>query len=177
MKFTNSPYLYLSIALALCMLALGFLPQVNDSAVSLDPQPAANPIVNSTPAVEANDNDIHKAVDQMPLWPGCDDKGAYLDRKACADQLMLEFIYDRVRYPEKAKDANTEGMAVISFVVEKDGRVTGEKIERNPGSGTGEEALRVVRLMQSEEIYWTAGRLDGKPVRVKFNLPVKFKLE
>lgn len=191
MKFSNSPYLFLSISLTLCVLAIGLLPQFSSSAVSLTPpvpeieEATEAPIeMLSAPIERANEigdegkkGPIFKIVDRMPLFPGCDDEGHYKQRKQCADKKMLTYVYDNIRYPKEARDSGVEGMAVISFVIEKDGRVTNAKIVRDPGAGTGREALRTVKMMMLDELYWTPGRQKGKPVRVQFNLPVKFKLE
>jgi protein TonB len=113
----------------------------------------------------------------MPLFPGCDQSMAYAERKQCADTKMLEFIYGNIKYPAIARENGVEGMAVVSFVIEKDGTVTDAKIVRDPGAKTGDEALRVVQLMNSKGLKWNPGKQGGRSVRVQFNLPVKFKLE
>jgi len=64
-------------------------------------------------------------------------------------------------------------MVVVSFVVEKDGSVTDPKILRDLGGGCGKEALRIVQAMPK----WVPGKQRNQPVRVQFNLPVRFKLE
>ncbi len=175
MKFKN-PYVYLSISLTVLLLAIGLLPQFTSSAVSIEPA-AEVPEVTIDETIDYGDEPIFKIVEQMPLWPGCEDKGPFEKRKKCADKKMLEYIYDNIEYPEEAREKEVQGMAVVSFVVEKDGRLTQTKIMRDPGAGTGVEVLRVVNNIQNDDIYWIPGRQKGKPVRVKFNLPVKFKLE
>ena len=183
MQTTNSHYLFLGTAMTIALIALFWLPQVSTSAVSIEPrphvEPAAAPVeIVAEPMVDMMDEEpIRKVVDQMPLWPGCEDAGSYPDRKACADKKMMEYIYANVSYPTEAKENGVEGMSVVSFVVEKDGRVTGATIIRDPGAGTGAEALRVVNSMAENDIYWVPGRHEGKPVRVQFNLPVQFKLQ
>ena len=184
MKFSNSPYVYLSISVTLCFLALGFIPEFNKSAASgaipppPPPAPAMAPVTKAiTPAYDIPGEDIHTVVDQMPLWPGSEDEGDYASRKRKSDQLMLDYIYANIKYPEEAKDGGVEGMAVVSFIVEKDGRVSNVIVARDPGAGTGAEVVRVVRGIANDDIYWHPGRLNGKPVRTHFNLPVKFKLK
>lgn len=90
---------------------------------------------------------------------------------------MFDYIYSHVRYPKKARDANQEGMAVVSFVVEPNGVLTNINVVRDPGMGLGEAAARVVRYIKVDNLRWEPGLLKGKPVRVHYNLPVKFKLE
>ncbi|MBC6996444.1 TonB family protein [Neolewinella lacunae] len=137
------------------------------------PPPPPPPPPPPAPKVD----EIFKVVEQMPLFPGCEDISSYADRKACADKKMLEFIYGNIKYPAIARENGVEGMAVVSFVVEKDGTVTDAKVVRNPGAKTGEEALRVVEMMNEKGLKWTPGKQGGRSVRVQFNLPVKFKLE
>ena len=136
-------------------------------------EPTAPPPPPPPPAEE----EIFKVVEQMPLFPGCEDLGSYAEKKACADKKMLEFIYGNIKYPAIARENGVEGMAVVSFVVEKDGTVKDARVVRNPGAKTGEEALRVVELMNTKGYKWNPGMQGGRPVRVQFNLPVKFKLE
>ena len=122
--------------------------------------------------------EIFRIVEQMPRFPGCESQGGSNDeKKACADKKMLEFIYKNIKYPAIARENGVEGAVVIQFVVEKNGKVTDAKIVRDIGAGTGDEALRVVNLMNKEGIVWTPGKQRGRPVRVQFTLPVKFKLQ
>ena len=176
MKVTNSPYIYLGTAFTAALLALFWLPQMTSSAVSPLPQPEV-PVVETPSTDYLPDDYVYKVVDQMPMWPGCEDEGAYPARKACADKKMLEYIYSNIRYPDEARENGVEGMAVVSFVVEKDGRVNEVRIVRDPGAGTGREAAKVVKMMDLDNIFWVPGRQNGRHVRVQFNLPVKFKLE
>lgn len=123
--------------------------------------------------------DVYKVVDQMPLFPGrdCGEIKKYSKRKTCADKAMLEYIYSRVKYPANAREGGVMGMAVVRFVVEKTGVVTGITIVRDPGGGLGEAAAKVVRQMKADNLRWEPGLLKGKPVRVQYHLPVKFEVE
>lgn len=88
----------------------------------------------------------------------------------------MKFIYTNLKYPADARAHKIEGTAVITFVVEKDGSVSGARIVREIGGGCAEEALRVVNLMNEWDIRWIPGKQEGLPVRVQFNLPIKFTL-
>ena len=126
---------------------------------------------------ETESSDTWTSVDQMPRFPGCEDHAEEdLEKKKCADQRLLQFIYSHVKYPKIAIENGIEGMSVVSFVVTEYGTIRDIAILRNPGGATGEEALRVVELMNELPTRWTPGRQDGKDVRVKYNLPVRFKL-
>jgi hypothetical protein len=113
---------------------------------------------------------------EMPLLSDCGDKPNYASRKRCSDSLLILFLYENLRYPYTAWQDSVEGMAVVRFAVEKDGTGSETKVVRDPGSGTGAEALRLVNLMNEWNARWIPGRQGGKPVRVQFNLPVKFKM-
>ena len=65
-----------------------------------------------------------------------------------------------------------QGRVTVSFIVEKDGRVSNVRLLRSVQPSLDKEAIRVVKSMPK----WTPGKQNGKPVRVRFNLPVMFKL-
>jgi protein TonB len=85
---------------------------------------------------------------------------------------MKSFIDQNLRYPQKAKEHGIEGNVYLTFVVERDGRLTNIKLLRGIGGGCDEEAIRIVRSMPD----WKPGLQRGNPVRVQFNMPVKFEL-
>ena len=72
-----------------------------------------------------------------------------------------------------ARESGINGRVFVTFVVETDGRVTDIKVLRGIGGGCDEEAVRVVKNMPK----WDPGKQRGKPVRVQFNLPIKFTLQ
>jgi len=112
------------------------------------------------------------------MFPGCEDStGTYQELKTCADKQMLSFIYENIKYPEVDRLNGNEGTVVVSFVVEKDGSISNPVILKDPGEQMGEEALRVVNLMNQLPKKWSPGYRKGEPVKVQFNLPVKFRLE
>lgn len=141
------------------------------------PKPKPQPKPKPKPKEEKVDK-IFQVVEQMPRFPGCEDAGGTdAEKKACADKKMLEYIYKNIKYPTIARENGVEGTAVVSFVVEKDGSITDAKIIRDPGAGTGDEALRVVEKMNELPTKWTPGKQRNESVRVQFNLPVRFRLE
>ena len=121
--------------------------------------------------------EVFKVVEQMPRFPGCEDMaGSDAEKKQCADKKMLEFIYKNIKYPAIARENGVEGQVVVQFVVEPSGEVSGVEVLRDIGAKCGDEAKRVVELMNKKGIKWTPGRQRGQNVRVQFILPVKFKL-
>lgn len=82
------------------------------------------------------------------------------------------YLQKSVKYPQEAKKNNVQGKVFVSFIVETDGSLSNVKVERSLGSGTDEEALRVLE----ESPKWIPGIAKGKPVRVKYNIPISFSL-
>lgn len=129
-------------------------------------------------AAQSSDTTIYSVVEEMPRFPACEKLDTTLEVKVkCANQQLLLFVNQNVRYPRAAVEAETEGTVVISFVIEKDGGLSNLKIVKDIGNGCGEEALRVIRLLPENDVKWVPGKKDGQAVRVVFNLPVRFRLE
>ncbi len=94
-------------------------------------------------------------------------------------EVMAEFPGDiygwlgqNISYPKEAQDKNIEGRVAIEFVIEKDGSVSGVKALRSPDKLLSDEAIRVVKAMPK----WSPAKVEGKPVRMRYVLPVMFKL-
>lgn len=158
-----------------------FLSQDISEATPVEAPPVqvTAPPVEPPPAIVQIDDedDIFRVVEEMPRFPGCEDEKTTEDKKKCADKKMLEFIYKNIKYPAIARENGVEGTVVVTFVVEKDGAVTDIKVLREIGAQCGQEAARVVNLMNLEGIKWLPGKQRSRPVRVQFNLPVRFSLE
>ena len=134
-----------------------------------------NPIIKNK---SINGEPVYKIADENPRFPGCGTAKEYNAKlKNCGDEKMLQFIYKNINYPKAARAQGIEGTVVVRFIVKKDGSLSDEKILRNIGGGTGEEALRVVNLMKEKNIRWVPGIIDGQPVNFNFNLPIKFRLD
>jgi TonB family protein len=85
---------------------------------------------------------------------------------------FYKYLGGSIKYPKVAQDNNVQGKVFLSFVVEKDGSLTDVQITRGLGSGTDEEAIRVLK----ESPKWNPGIRNGLAVRVKYNINVNFKL-
>ncbi len=132
------------------------------------------PILPPPPVVE--DNTPIMFAEQMPRFPGCV-VGDKKTKDACSNKALLTFLSSKLNYPALARENGISGTAVIRFIVEKDGSLTNLEIVKDPGGGLGKEALRVVKLMNKMDEKWTPGKQNARPVRVRFNLPVKFRLQ
>jgi protein TonB len=89
------------------------------------------------------------------------------------EDAMYKWLGNNIKYPQIARETGIQGTVIISFVVEKDGSISGIQLLKDIGGGCGEEAIRVVKLMPK----WREGRQYNKPVRVPYSLPIKFTLE
>ena len=146
-------------------------PHAEALIVNAPPPPLA-PAPPAPPAPEYEDIEI--IAEQMPRFPGCEDVDLEEEAvDACATQKLFTYLKRHLDYPEIAAKNGVEGTAVVRFVVERDGSITDAEIVRDPGAGTGAEALRVVDGFPR----WTPGRQRGRPVRVQYNLPVRFRLD
>lgn len=115
--------------------------------------------------VELEDDEVVEAeiftvVESMPKFPG-------------GPGAMMKYLGQNIEYPQMARESGINGRVFVTFVVETDGRVTDIKVLRGIGGGCDEEAIRVVKNMPK----WNPGKQRGKPVRVQFNLPIKFTLQ
>ncbi|MCX6219324.1 TonB family protein [Spirosoma sp.] len=85
-----------------------------------------------------------------------------------------QFLASNLRYPADAQRARAQGKVFITFVINTDGSIADAKVLKGVGYGADEEALRVVKAMVGR---WNPGLLRGKPIRVKYNLPINFTLQ
>ncbi len=110
--------------------------------------------------VEDNNEIVNfAAVEKLPEFPG-------------GEAAFGKYLGNAIRYPPVAKENNTQGRVIVSFVVERDGNLTDIKVLRDIGGGCGAEAIRV--LQKSPK--WKAGIQNGKPVRVAYTMPINFTL-
>ena len=147
-------------------------PIANEGAPGLPTAPAPPPAPTPPPPPPVNEEPIPFA-ERMPMFPGCEDVADYTERRACAEKAMLKYIYDEVRYPSLAKEIGVQGKAILQFTVEKDGAISDVTVVRSPKAGIDAEARRVVEQFPR----WSPGRQGGRPVRVRFTLPIDFRLE
>src|ERR1700743_1246850 len=109
---------------------------------------------------EEDPNKIFTAVEQEPTFAGGIEK-------------FYAFLRNNIHYPAVAKENNVQGKVFVSFVVEKDGSLTDIKVVRSLGSGTDEEAVRVLKNSPK----WKPGIQNGRPVRVYYTVPISFALQ
>ncbi len=146
-------------------------PVVREKAAPPPPPPPP-------PPREDEAREIFVVVEEMPRFPGCETvAGDAKAKKACADKKLMEFIYANIQYPAIARENGVEGNVVVQFVVNTDGTVQDVSTVRDVGGGCGEEAIRIINMMNTMHDRWIPGKQRGRPVRVMFTLPIRFKLQ
>ncbi|MCP9235794.1 energy transducer TonB [Lewinella sp. JB7] len=131
-----------------------------------------------TTAVAPVDTTIYSFADEVARFPSpCERYDTTAAAKwQCAQNYLLEYIYQRALYPAEAREQGISGTAVVAFIVERNGLINRPEILRDPGGGLGLSALRSVIGMQ-REVLWRPAFKDGAPVRYRVVLPVRFRLE
>ena len=121
----------------------------------------ANTLSTTNMQTKQSDKKIFRVVEEMPKFKGGDAK-------------LMEFLMMNMKYPESAIKAKQQGRAIVGFVVRKDGTVSDVYIEKSTGYDVlDNEAMRVVKSMPA----WEPGKQKGKPVDVKYNVPITFRLK
>ena len=103
---------------------------------------------------------VFDMVEQMPTFPG-------------GQQELMSYLGKNIKYPTIAQENGTQGRVIIQFVVERDGSITDVRVARGVDPYLDKEAVRVVKSMPK----WIPGKQNGKAVRVKFTVPVMFRLQ
>ena len=117
------------------------------------------PVV-AAPIVEEEDNVVFQVVEKMPSFPG-------------GDAALFKYLSDNVKYPVIAQENGVQGRVICQFVVNRDGTIVDVEVVRSVDPSLDKEAIRVIKSMPK----WSPGQQRGKPVRVKYTLPVNFRLQ
>ena len=110
--------------------------------------------------IPADSDKVYDVVENMPQFPG-------------GPSAMMKFLSDNIKYPVAAEEKRQQGRVIVTFIVECDGLVTNPKVAKSAEEHLDNEALRLVRAMPK----WTPGTQGGHPVRVKYTVPVTFRLK
>lgn len=116
-------------------------------------------VVDEVPPVR-EETKVWDVVEQMPSFKG-------------GDQALMNYLTKSIHYPAIAEENGIQGRVVCTFVVERDGSITDIKVVRSVDPSLDKEAVRVLKAMPK----WIPGKQNGSAVRVKFTLPVTFKLQ
>lgn len=111
--------------------------------------------------VEEEDTEVvFMVVESMPSFPG-------------GDAALFKYLSDNIKYPVIAQESGIQGRVICQFVVNRDGSIVDIEVVRSVDRSLDAEAVRVIQSMPK----WTPGKQRGKTVRVKYTLPVNFRLQ
>jgi len=115
-------------------------------------------VVDEKPKEE--ETKVFDVVEQMPSFPG-------------GDAELMKFLHDHMKYPAIAEENGIQGRVVCTFVVERDGSISDVKVVKSVDPSLDKEAIRVLKSMPK----WIPGKQNGSAVRVKYTVPVTFRLQ
>lgn len=115
---------------------------------------------DATAPADTTKNVVYDVIETMPQFPG-------------GQGVLQKYLAANIKYPASAVKAKKQGRVIVTFVIQKDGSVTKARIVRSVAPELDAEALRIVKAMPN----WTPGTQDGKPVNVKYTIPIVFSLQ
>jgi len=115
-------------------------------------------VVDEKPKEE--ETKVFDVVEQMPQFPG-------------GPNALFEYLSKNIKYPVVAEENGIQGRVIVTFVVERDGSITDVKVAKSVDPSLDKEAMRVVKSMP----HWIPGKQNGSAVRVKYTVPVTFRLQ
>ena len=118
------------------------------------------PVSTSGTVVEEDTEVVFVVVESMPAFPG-------------GDEALFKYLNDNIKYPVIAQESGIQGRVICQFVVNRDGSIVDIEVVRSVDKSLDAEAIRVIKNMPR----WTPGKQRGKTVRVKYTLPVNFRLQ
>jgi protein TonB len=132
----------------------------DEAAPTVDENPSELAVVEQPKVVEEKTYDIFD-IQKPPSFPG-------------GEKELFKYLSENIKYPALARENNLQGVVALSFVVNKNGSISDVTILKDPvGGGCGKEAVRVVGEMPR----WIPGEANGNAVKVRYTLPVRFRLE
>jgi len=131
------------------------LPEL--TPVEIDPNPEVIEIENRTEILDETPIPYF-LVEEMPTFPG-------------GDSALQEFLRNKIKMPQMAKDARVNGKIFVEFTIDKEGNVEAVELRNHLGYGCDEVALNAVKQMPK----WNPGKQQTKPVKVRMRLPIAFK--
>jgi len=146
-------FLFLSFCLVAMLLAFA------EKQDSQQEQISSMAMTTRADSVVSENEKVYDVVEQMPSFPG-------------GPSALFDYLSNTVRYPPAAMKKGIQGRVICTFVVEGDGSISDVKVTKSVDESLDREAVRVLRVMPR----WIPGRQDGKPVRVKYTVPMAFRL-
>lgn len=120
----------------------------------------AKDVSNEGPVKNASSEKVYDVVEEMPSFPG-------------GQEALMSYLSNNIEYPIEAQEKGVEGRVLVNFVIEEDGSISQAKVVRSVDPSLDHEAQRVVKSMPR----WNSGKQNGKYVRVKYTVPIVFRLQ
>ena len=134
---------------------------ISEGAIELEESPVSGMVGKyTTEETDLNGETYYVIVDEMPEFPG-------------GDIALINYIKQNLRYPAFAHEMGIQGRVAMSFIIESDGSISNIDVSRSPAEELSQEAIRLVKSMPK----WTPGKKKGTPVRVKYLLPITFRIK
>lgn len=125
-------------------------------------------------AINSEKSDIFELVEEMPMINRCAVRVmTEEEKKECTSKEMMSIIAENIKYPAQAKKENISGTVYVAFVVDEFGNVINVEVVRGTNASLDKEAVKAVKATNG---HWIAGKQDGKNVKVKYTVPIKFSL-
>ena len=120
----------------------------------------ANEVIAQPEPPKEEETKVFDVVEQMPSFPG-------------GQSALFQWLSSNIKYPVVAEENGVQGRVIVTFVVERDGSITDVKVVKSVDPSLDKEAVRVTKSMPK----WIPGKQNGSAVRVKYTLPVTFRLQ
>lgn len=146
---------FVMMIVVLLMMTVGNIACAQNVPLIIDPDK-----VDEYLAERKDTINVYDCVEQMPSFPG-------------GSQKLKEFIEENLRYPKELEETCVQGRVIVRFIVERNGKLSNVKVVKSVHPALDKEALRIVKLMPR----WIPGRQNGITVRVKFYIPIIFRLK
>ena len=146
---------FVMMIVVLLMMTVGDIACAQNVPLIIDPDK-----VDQYLAERKDTINVYDCVEQMPSFPG-------------GSQKLKEFIEENLRYPKELEESCVQGRVIVRFIVERNGKLSNVKVVKSVHPVLDKEALRIVKLMPR----WIPGRQNGITVRVKFYIPIIFRLK
>ena len=146
---------FVMMIVVLLMMTVGNIACAQNVPLIIDPDK-----VDEYLAERKDTINVYDCVEQMPSFPG-------------GSQKLKEFIEENLRYPKELEETCVQGRVIVRFIVERNGKLSNVKVVKSVHPALDKEAIRIVKLMPR----WIPGRQNGITVRVKFYIPIIFRLK
>ena len=133
-----------------------------DDIIDTDIENSNSPVetVKKETPTKEEEAKVFDVVDEMPSFPG-------------GDAELMRFLHDHMKYPAVAEENGIQGKVIVNFIVERDGSISNAQIKKSVDSSLDKEAIRLIKSMPR----WIPGKQNGSTVRVRYTVPVNFRLQ